>query len=154
VDPNYGYAASLGMAQLGYTGPTGNVTGAQAALRFHEKFGEDQSNLFGLSAGIFTTGPPSQNKQPQALNSILLGAYYSHDLSEPNLNKPEFWVYGEGGGMFSGNEGNTFYLEAGGDLHLKWRLSLSGGVMYVFMTKYSGYDLGGTGYRLRIAMNW
>ena len=56
--------------------------------------------------------------------------------------------------MFSGNEGNTFYLEAGGDLHLKWRLSLSGGVMYVFMTKYSGYDLGGTGYRLRIAMNW
>ena len=152
--PNYGYAASLGMAQLGYTGPTGNVTGAQAALRFHEKFGEDQSNLFGLSAGIFTTGPPSQNKQPQALNSILLGAYYSHDLSEPNLNKPEFWVYGEGGGMFSGNEGNTFYLEAGGDLHLKWRLSLSGGVMYVFMTKYSGYDLGGTGYRLRIAMNW
>jgi hypothetical protein len=152
--PNYGYAASLGMAQLGYTGPTGNVTGAQASLRFHEKFGEDLSNLFGLSAGIFTTGPPSQNKQPQALNSILLGAYYSHDLSEPNLNKPEFWVYGEGGGMFSGNEGNTFYLEAGGDLHLKWRLSLAGGIMYVFMTKYSGYDLGGTGFRLRIAMNW
>ncbi len=79
-----------------------------------------------MSAGIFTTGPPSTTKQPQALNSILLGAYYSYDLSPPNLNKPELWVYGEAGGMFTGNEGNTFYLESGLDLHLKWRLSLRG----------------------------
>jgi hypothetical protein len=152
--PSYGYAASLGMAQLGYTAPTGNVVGAQAALRFHERFGENQNNLFGISAGIFTTGPPSMNKQPQALNSILLGAYYSHDLSAPNLNKPEFWIYGEGGGMFTGNEGNTFYLESGLDLHLKFRLSLSAGLMYVFPTTYSGYDLGGLGFRTRVALNW
>lgn len=152
--PSYGYAASLGMAQIGYAGPTGNVVGAQVALRFHERFGENQGSLFGLSAGIFTTGPPSSSKQPQALNSILLGAYYSYDLSPPNLNKPELWVYGEGGGMFTGNEGNTFYLESGLDLHLKWRLSMSGGLMYVFPTQYSGYDLGGLGFRLRVAMNW
>jgi hypothetical protein len=152
--PSYGYAASLGMAQIGYAGPTGNVIGAQVALRFHERFGENQGSLFGLSAGIFTTGPPSSSKQPQALNSILLGAYYSYDLSPPNLNKPELWIYGEGGGMFTGNEGNTFYLESGLDLHLKWRLSMSGGLMYVFPTQYSGYDLGGLGFRLRVAMNW
>jgi hypothetical protein len=152
--PSYGYAASLGMAQLGYTAPTGDVVGAQVALRFHERFGENQNNLFGISAGIFTTGPPSNTKQPQALNSILLGAYYSHDLSAPNLNKPEFWIYGEGGGMFTGNEGNTFYLESGVDVHLKFRLSLQGGLMYVFPTTYSGYDLGGLGFRVRVALNW
>ena len=85
--------------------PTGDIAGAQVSLRFHEKFGENQSSLFGMTAGIFTTGPPSANKQPQALNSILLGAYYSYDLSPPNLNQPEVWVYGEGGGMFSGQRG-------------------------------------------------
>jgi len=152
--PNYGYSAALGLMQLGYTAPTGNVTGAQVTLRFHERFGEDQGNLFGLSAGVFTTGPPNMNKMPQALNSILLGAYYSHNLSEPNLNNPELWMYGEGGGIFSGNEGNTFYVEGGADLHLKWRLSASAGLMYVFPTQYSGYDLGGVGFRLRAAMNW
>jgi hypothetical protein len=152
--PSYGYAASLGMVQLGYSAPTGDVVGANVSLRFHERFGENQSSLFGISAGIFTTGPPSSTKQPQALNSILLGAYYSHDLSAPNLNKPELWVYGEGGGMFTGNEGNTFYLESGVDLHLKYRLSFSGGLMYVFPTTYSGYDLGGLGFRLRVVLNW
>jgi hypothetical protein len=152
--PSYGYAASLGMMQMGYSAPTGDIVGANAALRFHERFGENQSSLFGIGAGIFTTGPPSKNKQPQALNSILLGAYYSHDISAPNLNKPELWIYGEGGGMFTGNEGNTFYLESGVDLHLKYRLSFSGGLMYVFPTTYSGYDLGGLGFRLRVALNW
>ena len=96
--PSYGYAASLGMMQMGYQGPTGDIVGANVTMRFHEKFGEEQGSLFGISAGIFTTGPPSTTKQPQALNSILLGAYYSHDLSAPNLNKPELWAYGEAGG--------------------------------------------------------
>jgi len=152
--PNYGYALSLGVAQIGYAGSTGDIAGAQASLRFHEKFGENMSSLFGMTAGIFTTGPPSADKNPQALNSILLGAYYSYDLSPPNLNRPEVWIYGEGGGMFSGNEGNTFYVESGLDTHLKWRLSLQGGLMYVFHTKFSGQDLGGVGFRLRAAMNW
>jgi hypothetical protein len=84
----------------------------------------------------------------------MLGAYYSHNMSEPNLNHPEVWAYGEGGGMFSGNQGNTFYLEGGLDVHLKWRLSLAGGLLYMFPTKFGGYDLGGTGFRLRAAMNW
>ena len=97
---------------------------------------------------------PSTSKKPQALNSILLGAYFSHDLSKPNLNRPELWVYGEAGGMFTGNEGNTFYVESGIDLHLKWRLSLATGLMYVLPTTYSGYDLGGLGFRMRVAMNW
>jgi hypothetical protein len=152
--PSYGYAASLGMLQMGYQGPTGDIVGANVSLRFHEKFGENQGSLFGISAGIFTTGPPSTTKQPQALNSILLGAYYSHDLSAPNLNKPELWAYGEAGGMFTGNQGNTFYLESGLDLHLKYRLSFEGGLMYVFPTTYSSYDLGGLGFRLRVALNW
>ena len=152
--PYYGYALSLGVAQIGYSGATGDIAGAQASLRFHEKFGENLSSLFGMTAGIFTTGPPSADKVPQALNSILLGAYYSYDLSPPNLNRPEVWLYAEGGGMFSGNEGNTFYLESGLDTHLKWRLSLQGGLMYVFHTKFSGQDLGGVGFRLRAAMNW
>ena len=152
--PFYGYALSLGVAQMGYTGRTGDIAGAQASLRFHEKFGEDLTSLFGMTAGIFTTGPPKQDKVPQALNSILLGAYYSYDLSPPNLNRPEVWLYAEGGGMFSGNEGNTFYLESGIDTHLKWRLSLQGGLMYVFHTKFSGSDLGGVGFRLRVGMNW
>jgi len=152
--PSYGYAASLGMIQMGYQGPTGDIAGANVSLRFHEKFGENQGSLFGISAGIFTTGPPSTTKQPQALNSILLGAYYSHDLSAPNLNKPELWAYGEAGGMFTGNQGNTFYLESGLDLHLKYRLSFEGGLMYVFPTTYSSYDLGGLGFRLRVALNW
>ena len=152
--PSYGYAASLGMLQMGYQGPTGDIVGANVTLRFHEKFGENQGSLFGISAGLFTTGPPSTSKQPQALNSILLGAYYSHDLSYPNLNKPELWAYGEAGGMFTGNQGNTFYLESGLDLHLKYRLSFEGGLMYVFPTTYSGYDLGGLGFRLRVALNW
>jgi hypothetical protein len=152
--PNYGYAASMGMAQMGYTAPTGDVIGAQVSLRFHEKFGDNQGSLFGISAGIFTTGPPSSGKQPQALNSILLGAYGSHNLSDPNLNKPELWVYGEAGGMFTGNQGNTFYFEGGLDVHLKFRLSLMLGPMYVVPTTYSNYDLGGIGYRLRVAFNW
>ena len=63
--PNYGYAASLGVAQIGYNAPTGNIAGAQVSLRFHEKFGEDLGSLFGLSAGIFTTGPPSTTKVPE-----------------------------------------------------------------------------------------
>jgi hypothetical protein len=152
--PNYGYALSLGIAQLGYAAPTGDVIGAQVSLRFHERFGENQSSLFGISAGILTTGPPSTTKKPQALNTIMLGAYYSKDLSKPNLNRPELWVYGEAGGMFTGNEGNTFYVESGIDVHLKWRLSLMAGLMYVLPTTYSGYDLGGLGFRMRVAMNW
>ena len=154
--PNYGYAASLGVAQIGYNALTGSIAGAQVSLRFHEKFGEDLGSLFGLSAGIFTTGPPKQATAggPTSLNSILLGAYFSHNLSPPNLNRAEVWLYTEGGGMFSGNEGNTFYVESGLDTHLKWRLSLQGGLMYVFPTKFSNYDLGGVGFRLRAAMNW
>ena len=119
-----------------------------------EHFGESQRALFGLSAGVLTTGPPSSTKKPQALNSILIGAYYSYDMSKPNLNRPELWVYGEAGGMFSGNEGNTFYGEAGVDIHLKFRLSLMAGLMYVMPTLYSNYDLGGLGFRLRVALNW
>jgi hypothetical protein len=152
--PNYGYALTLGLAQMGYAAPTGDVIGAQVSFRLDEKFGENQSTLFGISAGVFTTGPPSSSKKPQALNSILLGAYYSQNLSRPNLNRPELWVYGEVGGMFTGNEGNTFYVESGVDIHLKWRLSLMAGLMYVLPTTYSGYDLGGLGFRLRVAMNW
>jgi hypothetical protein len=152
--PNYGYALSLGVAQIGYSAPTGDVMGAQVSFRLHEKFGENQSTLFGISAGVLTTGPPSSGKKPQALNSILIGAYFSHDLSQPNLNRPEFWAYGEAGGMFSGNEGNTFYVESGVDIHLKWRLSLMAGLMYVLPTLYSDYDLGGLGFRMRVAMNW
>ena len=152
--PNYGYALSLGLAQMGYAAPTGDVIGAQVSFRLDEKFGENQSTLFGISAGVFTTGPPSSTKKPQALNSILLGAYYSQNLSKPNLNRPELWVYGEVGGMFTGNEGNTFYVESGVDIHLKWRLSLLAGLMYVLPTTYSGYDLGGLGFRLRVALNW
>ena len=45
--------------------------------------------------------------------------------------------------MFTGNEGNTFYVESGLDMHLKWRLSLQGGLMYVFPTKYLGPRSGG-----------
>ena len=155
--PNYGYAASLGVAQIGYKAPTGSIAGAQVSLRFHEKFGEDLGSLFGLSAGIFTTGPPKAQNMPgvpTSLNSIMLGAYFSHNLSPPNLNRAEVWLYTEGGGMFSGNEGNTFYVESGLDTHLKWRLSLQGGLMYVFPTKFAMYDLGGVGFRLRAAMNW
>src|SRR5579871_1052332 len=152
--PNYGFTLSMGIAQMGYTAPTGDVIGAQVALRLQEKFGQDQGNAFGISAGIFTTGPPSSGKQPQALNSILFGVYYSHNLSDPNLIKPEIWVYGEAGGMFTGNQGNTFYFEGGLDVHLKFRLSLMLGPMYVLPTTYSNYDLGGIGYRLRVAVNW
>lgn len=152
--PNYGYALSLGIAQLGYSAPTGDVMGAQASFRLQERFGENQRTLFGLSAGVLTTGPPSSTKKPQALNSILFGAYFSYDLSRPNLNQPELWVYGEAGGMFSGNEGNTFYAESGVDVHLKFRLSLMAGLMYVLPTLYSNYDLGGLGFRLRVALNW
>ncbi len=152
--PNYGYALSIGIAQLGYSAPTGDVMGAQVSFRLQERFGEDQRTLFGLSAGVLTTGPPSTSKKPQALNSILFGAYFSYDLSRPNLNRPELWAYGEAGGMFSGNEGNTFYAESGVDVHLKFRLSLMAGLMYVLPTLYSNYDLGGLGYRLRVALNW
>jgi hypothetical protein len=152
--PSYGYAASIGVAQMGYAAPTGNITGATAALRFHERFGDEMASLFGLQAGIFTTGPPSMDKHPEALNTIMLGAYFSHNLSDPNLNHPEIWFYGEGGGMFSGNQGNTFYLGGGIDVHLKWRLSLAGGLLYMFPTKFGGYDLGGTGFALRTALNW
>jgi hypothetical protein len=152
--PNYGYALSLGIAQLGYSAPTGDVMGAQVSFRLQERFGENQRTLFGLSAGILTTGPPSSSKKPQALNSILFGAYFSYDLSRPNLNQPELWIYGEAGGMFSGNEGNTFYAESGVDVHLKFRLSLMAGLMYVLPTLYSNYDLGGLGFRLRVALNW
>jgi hypothetical protein len=152
--PNYGYALSLGIAQLGYSAPTGDVMGAQVSFRLQERFGENQRTLFGLSAGILTTGPPSSSKKPQALNSILFGGYFSYDVSKPNLNQPELWVYGEAGGMFSGNEGNTFYAESGVDVHLKFRLSLMAGLMYVLPTLYSNYDLGGLGFRLRVALNW
>lgn len=152
--PNYGYALSLGIAQLGYSAPTGDVMGAQVSFRLQERFGEYQRTVFGLSAGVLTTGPPSSSKKPQALNSILFGAYFSYDLSKPNLNRPEIWLYWEAGGMFSGNEGNTFYAESGIDLHLKFRLSLMTGLMYVLPTLYSNYDLGGLGFRLRVALNW
>jgi hypothetical protein len=153
--PNYGYAASLGVAQVGYSAPTGSIAGVQFSLRFHEKFGEDMGSLFGLCIGMFTTGPPKDaGTTPQALNSGQLAAYFSHNLSPPNLNRAEIWLYAEGGGWFTGNEGNTFYLESGLDTHLKWRLSLQGGLTYVFPTTFSGYDLGGVGFRLRVAMNW
>ena len=85
------------------------------SLRFHEKFGEDLGSLFGLSAGIFTTGPPKQAMPgvPTSLNSILLGAYFSHNLSPPNLNRAEVWFYTEGGGMFSGKSRYAIATEAG-----------------------------------------
>jgi hypothetical protein len=152
--PYYGIALGLGVAQIGYTGGTGDIIGGTMSFRLHETFGENRSHLFGLSLSFFLTGPPKEGQVPAALNTGMLGAYYSYNLSPPNLNRPEVWFYGEGGGMFTGNEGNTFYLEAGADTHLKWRLSLQTGLMYLFHTKFAGQDLGGLGFRLRVAVNW
>jgi hypothetical protein len=152
--PYYGFALGFGIAQIGYAGATGDIVGGTISARFHEKFGESLNSLFGLTLSAFLTGAPNPNMQPQALNSVLMGAYYSYDLSPPNLNRPEVWIYSEGGGMFTGNEGNTFYVESGLDTHLKWRMSLQGGLMYMFHTKFSGQDLGGVGFRLRVGVNW
>jgi len=152
--PYYGFALGFGIAQIGYAGQTGDIVGGTISARFHEKFGESLTSLFGLTLSAFLTGAPNPNQQPQALNSVLMGAYYSYDLSPPNLNRPEVWIYSEGGGMFTGNEGNTFYVESGLDTHLKWRMSLQGGLMYMFHTKFSGQDLGGVGFRLRVGVNW
>ena len=152
--PYYGFAMGFGIAQIGYAGQTGDIVGGTISGRFHEKFGENLTSLFGLTLSAFLTGAPNPNQQPQALNSVLMGAYYSYDLSPPNLNRPEVWIYGEGGGMFTGNEGNTFYVESGLDTHLKWRMSLQGGLMYMFHTRFSGQDLGGVGFRLRVGVNW
>jgi hypothetical protein len=150
----WGVSLTTGIAQIGYAGATGDIMGFNATVRLVEKFGENRSNQFGVSLGAFVTGAPDPNQTPQALNSGLFGAYYSHNLSPPNLNRPEIWIYGEVGGMFTGNEGNTFYFESGLDTHLKWRMSLQGGLMYVLPTTYSGQDLGGVGYRLRVCINW
>jgi hypothetical protein len=150
--PYFGYMVSVGLARLGYNGPTGDIGGPMATIRIHERFGENQQQLFGLSVGIFFTGAPEAGKN--VLNSLMSGAYYSMNLSEPSLNQPELWAYGELGGMFSGNQGNTFYGEGGLDLHLKWRLSMVGGLQYVLPTHFADHDLGGLGYRLRLAFNW
>jgi len=150
----WGVSLAMGIAQIGYAGATGDIMGFTLAVRIVERFGETRNHQFGLSLGAFLTGAPNMNAQPQALNSGLFGAYYSYDLSPPNLNRPEVWLYGEAGGMFTGNEGNTFYFESGLDVHLKWRMSLQGGLMYLLETKFSGQDLGGVGYRLRVAINW
>jgi hypothetical protein len=150
--PYYGYMVSVGLAHLGYDGPTGDIEGPMATIRIHERFGEDQQQLFGLSCGIFFTGVPKAGTN--VLNSLMAGAYYSWNFSEPSLNKPEIWGYGELGGMFSGNQGNTFYAESGLDVHLKWRMSMAGGLQYLLPTKFADHDLGGLGYRLRLAFNW
>ena len=150
--PFFGYMVGVGLARLAYNGPTGDISGPLMTVRIHERFGEDQQQLFGLSVGIFFTGVPEAGKN--VLNSLMSGAYYSINLSEPNLNNPELWFYGELGGMFSGNQGNTFYGESGLDLHLKWRFSLVGGLQYLMPTHFADHDLGGLGYRLRLALNW
>jgi hypothetical protein len=150
--PFFGYMVGVGLARLGYNGPTGDIMGPLMTVRIHERFGEDQQQLFGLSVGIFFTGVPQAGKN--VLNSLMSGAYYSINLSEPSLNLPELWFYSELGGMFSGNQGNTFYGEAGLDLHVKWRFSLVGGLQYLMPTHFADHDLGGLGYRLRLAMNW
>jgi hypothetical protein len=150
--PFFGYMVAVGLARLGYNGPTGDIQGPLMTIRIHERFGEDQQQLFGLSVGIFFTGVPEAGKN--VLNSLMSGAYYSMNLSEPSLNRPELWAYGELGGMFSGNQGNTFYGEAGLDLHLKWRFSMAGGLQYLLPTHFADHDLGGLGYRLRLALNW
>src|SRR5262249_22803131 len=115
--PSYGYMAALGFQHFGYQGPQGAINGGQITIRLHERFGETQNNLFGISTGVFTNGP--QRRDRKSLNSMLVDAYYSKRFSEPSLNRPEFWFYGEADGMFSGNEGNSFYVEAGADVHLK-----------------------------------
>jgi hypothetical protein len=150
--PYYGYAVSLGLMRMGYDGPTGNIMGPQLTIRIHERFGEEQGQLFGLSVGILSTGPPGKNSS--TINSLVSGAYYSQRITEPNLNRPELWPYLELGGIFSGNQGNTGYGEAGLDLRLKWRLSMVGGLMYLLPTNFANYDLGGLGWRLRLAFNW
>ena len=150
--PYFGYMMAVGLARIGYNGPTGDIGGPLMTIRIHERFGEDQQQLFGLSVGIFFTGVPQAGKN--VLNSLMSGAYYSTNLSEPSMNQPELWVYGELGGMFSGNQGNTFYGESGLDLHLKWRMSIVGGLQYVLPTHFADHDLGGLGYRVRLAFNW
>ncbi|HET6146930.1 MAG TPA: hypothetical protein VFH68_05320 [Polyangia bacterium] len=150
--PYYGYMVGVGLARIGYNGPTGDIQGPLMTIRIHERFGADQAQLFGLSVGIFFTGVPEAGKN--VLNSLMSGAYYSVNLSEPSLNGPELWYYGELGGMFSGNQGNTFYGETGVDLHLKWRFSMVGGLQYLLPTHFADHDLGGLGYRLRLALNW
>jgi hypothetical protein len=150
--PFYGYMVALGLARLGYNGPTGDIMGPLMTIRIHERFGPDQQQLFGLSCGIFFTGVPQAGKN--VLNSLLGGAYYSANLSEPSLNRPELWIYGELGGMFSGNQANTFYVESGLDLHLKWRFSMVGGLQYLLPTTFADHDIGGPGYRIRLAFNW
>jgi hypothetical protein len=150
--PYYGYMVGVGLARIGYNGPTGDIQGPLMTIRIHERFGADQAQLFGLSVGIFFTGVPQAGKN--VLNSLMSGAYYSVNLSEPSLIGPELWYYGELGGMFSGNQGNTFYGETGIDLHLKWRFSMVGGLQYVLPTHFADHDLGGLGYRLRLALNW
>jgi hypothetical protein len=150
--PYFGYMVAVGLARIGYNGPTGDIGGPLMTIRIHERFGEDQQQLFGLSVGIFFTGVPQAGKN--VLNSLMSGAYYSVNLSEPSLNQPELWVYGELGGMFSGNQGNTFYGESGLDLHLKWRFSIVGGLQYLLPTHFADHDLGGLGYRVRLAFNW
>jgi hypothetical protein len=150
--PYYGYMVSLGIERIDYRGPTGAVLGPQVTIRIHERFGEQQKLLFGLSGGFLTTGTPGSNKT--TINAIMGGGYFSWNMSEPSLTRPELWGYGEIGGMFAGNEGNTGYGETGLDLHLKWRMSLVGGVQYFIPTKYANYDLGGLGFRARFAFNW
>jgi hypothetical protein len=150
--PYFGYMVAVGLARLSYNGPTGDIMGPLMTVRIHERFGEGEQQLFGLSVGIFFTGVPKAGTN--VLNSLMSGAYYSINLSEPSLNRPELWVYGELGGMFSGNQGNTFYGEAGLDLHLKWRFSMVGGLQYLLPTTFADHDLGGLGYRLRLALNW
>ena len=150
--PYYGYTVAVGLARIGYNGPTGDIQGPLMTIRIHERFGAEQAQLFGLSVGIFFTGVPEAGKN--VLNSLMSGAYYSVNLSEPSLNGPELWYYGELGGMFSGNQGNTFYGESGIDLHLKWRFSMAAGLQYVMPTHFADHDLGGVGYRLRLALNW
>jgi hypothetical protein len=150
--PYYGYMLSIGLARIGYDGPTGAIMGPQITIRLHERFGESQSLLFGLEGGFLTTGAPSSGST--TINTIQGGGYFSWNMTDPSLTRPELWAYGELGGMFSGNEGNTAYTETGLDLHLKWRLSAVAGVQYVLPTKFANYDLGGVGYRVRLAFNW
>ena len=122
--PSYGYAASLGMLQMGYHGADGRHRRRQRLAEVPREVRREPGEPVRHQRRDLHHRSSQTGKVPQALNSILLGAYYSHDLSAPNLNKPELWAYGEAGGMFTGNQGNTFYLEGGLDLHLKWRLSL------------------------------
>ena len=148
--PFFGIVATTGIMLLPYDDPVdGDIFGATAGLRVHERFGTERRLLFGLDLqGFFN---------PSRIAGGLLSAGLWWIPLRPDLTTPEFRVGGKAGTFLAGSEGNAAIFQLGAELLLRYRFGVYAYALLMTESTFNGFTLGGAdkfGVASGVSVNW